>query len=856
MATHNINSILGGISSTYFAGQEGSFVGSCAIDPEKKINNRISGSINPVAYEQLEALKDVLWAVPNDVNSDIYYYTKDGKFGKISSSFTTTQISALSNASGNGLDYYNNYYYIATDTDVHRYGPINGTPTLEENWWTGLRESENITLLGQGDTLKLGLPAAGGVKKIMQSIYSSGRVGSVKMGLLNTGTNTTWNLKVTLREVKTETKESGFTNLSYDVDEPDTILAEKIIAVSTLPTSSMEMFEIEFDDIIEIETSGAAIVLEPENDFTSTDQHIDVMVSEHGSVSSGMLSFMEDSDWDTNPEERWTTDTASGTATDDIAKTFTVTTKETGAEVSGDMLLNFRASKESGTEDWFLQIRHNGTNIPSEHISPANFAEGSGTSTTTHTFTIKKSLGVKDGDTISIYVSAIASDDSPRSMTINNRLTNYAYLEWKDKTNPIEMGLILEVETLVFPDLKDDNYITVGSYNIPNHSMHTHLNGFLYFTDGKHINQINTSDGIKILSNDEFVPGDMIVGQTSGAVAEISTVEKNLGVTSAYIIATLEGVIGEFQDAETVKVLGKDTEGVIDGTVIKGSHNRLSDFNRLRLPDGYMAVGMAEIGMEVGIIAIKTKGTTNQGNAALFIWDTFDDVPRTMVELPYQIVTAIHSHNGVPYIWGGNNQGYSLSYYSGSSRIELLHHIDNGLPPLQGSVLGQQNRMLWGSSQVSPASRGSLWSWGYRSIRQGGLHNIATTAKQLSSIVINDLDGSILAFDGDGMHKEGGTAYNSIFQSEVLEFGQPFTIDKIIIGLSKELEEADEIDITLRYDNDSKQTSYEIRHNTYPDRMIVLEPASEGLQNLIIDIAIKCNASVILPIKIEYSLHT
>ena len=137
-----ITNIFGGISPTLNFGEEGSYIGSCAIDPDVKVNGRISGTISPTSYEQFDELKDVLWFEPNDKDTDTYFYTQDGSFGKIDENKNVEIIDTLY-GSGNGLKYYNNYYYIAVDDDVHRYGPIDGTPSMEENWFSGLA-SENI----------------------------------------------------------------------------------------------------------------------------------------------------------------------------------------------------------------------------------------------------------------------------------------------------------------------------------------------------------------------------------------------------------------------------------------------------------------------------------------------------------------------------------------------------------------------------------------------------------------------------------------------------------------------------------------------------------------------------------------
>lgn len=60
------------------------------------------------------------------------------KFMSYSSALTSeTVIASPASGTGNGLAYYNNYIYIATNTDIGRYGPLNGTPAYTASVWTG-----------------------------------------------------------------------------------------------------------------------------------------------------------------------------------------------------------------------------------------------------------------------------------------------------------------------------------------------------------------------------------------------------------------------------------------------------------------------------------------------------------------------------------------------------------------------------------------------------------------------------------------------------------------------------------------------------------------------------------------------
>lgn len=65
-------------------------------------------------------------------------YTSGGSFLSYSSALSAeTLITSPSIGNGNGMAYYNNYIYLATNTNIDRYGPLNGTPAYTSNVWTG-----------------------------------------------------------------------------------------------------------------------------------------------------------------------------------------------------------------------------------------------------------------------------------------------------------------------------------------------------------------------------------------------------------------------------------------------------------------------------------------------------------------------------------------------------------------------------------------------------------------------------------------------------------------------------------------------------------------------------------------------
>lgn len=117
---------------------------SLAIDPDFPIGTQLkpSGMIYPVGYSKfsganIDAYPKFIITTPK--NEYIYVYLSNGKFVRYNSDLTgETLIGTVLNSSGNGAFYYNNYIYLISNDNIARYGPLDGTPSLTQNWWTGL----------------------------------------------------------------------------------------------------------------------------------------------------------------------------------------------------------------------------------------------------------------------------------------------------------------------------------------------------------------------------------------------------------------------------------------------------------------------------------------------------------------------------------------------------------------------------------------------------------------------------------------------------------------------------------------------------------------------------------------------
>jgi len=144
--TFTINSVLAGWGTSDYFYQQGQFSNSIGIDPEMPkddLTTRPSGLLRPTSmakFSGTEITGAPLWIETNNKDTNAHVYTYDGKVHTVSSGLTMGTAlnsgNALTTASGNGLAYYNNYLYGASNTDIWRYGPLNGTPALTQNFWT------------------------------------------------------------------------------------------------------------------------------------------------------------------------------------------------------------------------------------------------------------------------------------------------------------------------------------------------------------------------------------------------------------------------------------------------------------------------------------------------------------------------------------------------------------------------------------------------------------------------------------------------------------------------------------------------------------------------------------------------
>jgi len=138
-----INSILQGQSPSRYFGVDGTFDQSISIDPDYPIANsatRTSGFAVPIGmavFSGANVTATVVSIINDPKDTLTYAVLSNGRLISYNSSLASeTLIGTVSGGVASSATYYNNYIYIFTPTDVSRYGPLNNSPSLVDNWWT------------------------------------------------------------------------------------------------------------------------------------------------------------------------------------------------------------------------------------------------------------------------------------------------------------------------------------------------------------------------------------------------------------------------------------------------------------------------------------------------------------------------------------------------------------------------------------------------------------------------------------------------------------------------------------------------------------------------------------------------
>ena len=304
----------------------------------------------------------------------------------------------------------------------------------------------------------------------------------------------------------------------------------------------------------------------------------------------------------------------------------------------------------------------------------------------------------------------------------------------------------------------------------------------------------------------------------------------------------------------------------------EGDTNNGSTAEVLKLPFGFKPTCIGSYGTDLVIGAIQTTDSTiNQGNAALFFWDTFSTNYYRQVTLPDPFVTALLNNNGVLYTWSGNNvDGVRISSYIGGDSIKQIGYLEEGFPPFAGAVDAVGNRISWGANKTNPSTAACVYSIGSKTNLPEGMNNIAITSSSgdnpatYSLSYVEQTDNKsprmIIGWKDDsnvGVDKVSTTeTFKAIWRSRLYNVGKRFVVRQLRLPLGAAVAANMTLTPKVYVDDASASTTLTVINNTNyasSERFVRLIPNVTGNNNFFVELAWTGTASlpVTLPISVD-----
>lgn len=350
--------------------------------------------------------------------------------------------------------------------------------------------------------------------------------------------------------------------------------------------------------------------------------------------------------------------------------------------------------------------------------------------------------------------------------------------------------------------LRNVSYPSVHNMTYPNHPMHVHVDGKLYF------------------------------GDSAVAISGISAAQ---------------GIINSWKTQS-------------NGTT-EGASTASTAYATLKLPLGYFPMSICSYGNDLAVVASQLSNYTagvnfKSGNSALFLWDTFSNSFYRQIDIPDPLATAVVNMNGQLRIFSGMIDSYvRITSYAGGNSLIPVDLVNSGSPPPAGAVDSMGNMLAWGGYGNWPSTFAGVMTKGYRS------PNFDPTARNVigrytgtgtSPIVtaINFIDKSQYGFknpfmawldgNGQGIDRKSGSTFNTVFRTKVYNIGQEFEITRIVIPFVNTVRTGTNIVVTLYTDNENIGTVLATINNTnYPGaQYVTLKPtAAKGNTNFLLEFA-------------------
>lgn len=307
-------------------------------------------------------------------------------------------------------------------------------------------------------------------------------------------------------------------------------------------------------------------------------------------------------------------------------------------------------------------------------------------------------------------------------------------------------------------------------------------------------------------------------------------------------------------------------------TTVEGDTNNGSTYNAINFPLGYWPTAIESYGTLLAVALIEGTDTTiKQRRAKVAFWDTtstsFQQI--TDVEFPDPLITALKNDNGVLYVFSGNaSGGVRVSKFAGGYTYQEVAYLEEGVPPFQGAVDHEMNRIVWGGYTTYPEASASVYAYGSKMRAVGTpLHNILkstsagangmVTAVKYLEQANNSRQRPIIGWSDDsakGLDKISTTYGVAVWRDKQIPIGQPGVVKKIRIPLAQAIAANMTITPTIYTDDGTGSKVLRTINNTnFPgQKNIVLFPDVPFNHNFLLELRWSGTALATVALPITY----
>lgn len=238
-----------------------------------------------------------------------------------------------------------------------------------------------------------------------------------------------------------------------------------------------------------------------------------------------------------------------------------------------------------------------------------------------------------------------------------------------------------------------------------------YYNNFVYIAKGTDVSRYGPINNATGLDASNGVNEDVWTGSELGTQTAIvdTTYPISMPNHPMHVHTDNKLYFGDVLNGQGIIHYIKTKKGTYEGDTNDGSL-----YNALDLPFGYLPTDIESYGKDLVILAMQTThANVNQGNAALFFWDTFSDTFYRQIPLFDPLATSLINNNGILRIFTGmSGGGVRCSKYIGGSSVETEFIFEEGIPPFAGAVEGMGEAIVFPINITYPETAACIFTWG------------------------------------------------------------------------------------------------------------------------------------------------